>query len=82
LSDVGPQPLPAAAYSSLTGGKSGMEEFLEREERRRKLQKEASKPKEASMEGVDACTSQKRQLIGVYVSFKMQLSKLCLIKVI
>jgi hypothetical protein len=59
-SDVGPQPLPAAAYSLLTGRRSGVEEFLEREERRRKLQKEASKPKKALMGGVDACTSKKR----------------------
>ncbi|KAG0701962.1 hypothetical protein DFH29DRAFT_1048898 [Suillus ampliporus] len=43
-SDVGPQPLPAA-YASRVEGKSGVEEFLEREERRRKLQEEASKPK-------------------------------------
>ncbi|KAG1746978.1 hypothetical protein EDB19DRAFT_1905790 [Suillus lakei] len=43
-SDVGPQPLPAA-YASRVEGKSGVEEFLEREERRRKLQEEANKPK-------------------------------------
>jgi hypothetical protein len=35
-----------------------VEEFLEREERRRKLQKEMSKPKKKALTGgVDACTS-------------------------
>jgi hypothetical protein len=48
-SDVGPQPLPAA-YASQVEGKSGVEEFLEREERRRKLQEEASKPKKLQRE--------------------------------
>ncbi|KAG2135135.1 hypothetical protein DEU56DRAFT_399943 [Suillus clintonianus] len=48
-SDVGPQPLPAA-YASRVEGKSGVEEFLEREERRRKLQEEASKPKKLQRE--------------------------------
>ncbi|KAG2340302.1 hypothetical protein BDR05DRAFT_890106 [Suillus weaverae] len=48
-SDVGPQPLPAA-YASRIKGKSGVEEFLEREERRRKLQEEASKPKKLQRE--------------------------------
>ncbi|KAG2048030.1 hypothetical protein BDR06DRAFT_1013359 [Suillus hirtellus] len=48
-SDIGPQPL-LAAYASQIEGKSGMEEFLEREERRRKLQEEASKLKELQQE--------------------------------
>ncbi|KAG1798586.1 uncharacterized protein HD556DRAFT_1306035 [Suillus plorans] len=41
--NVGPQPLPAA-HASQIEGKSGVEEFFERDERRRKLQEEASKP--------------------------------------
>lgn len=48
-SDVGPQPLPAA-YASQVEEKSGVEEFLEREERRRKLQEEAGKPKKLQRE--------------------------------
>ncbi|KAG2030772.1 hypothetical protein BDR03DRAFT_1016770 [Suillus americanus] len=48
-SDVGPQPLPAT-YASRIKGQSGVEEFLEREERRRKLQEEASKPKKLQRE--------------------------------
>ncbi|KAG1894754.1 uncharacterized protein F5891DRAFT_1130850 [Suillus fuscotomentosus] len=48
-SDVGPQPLPAA-YASQIEEKSGVEEFMEREERRRKLQEEASKPKKLQRE--------------------------------
>ncbi|KAJ8589072.1 hypothetical protein M405DRAFT_842095 [Rhizopogon salebrosus TDB-379] len=48
-SNVRPQPLPAA-YASQVEGKSGVEEFLEREERRRKLQEEASKQKRLQRE--------------------------------
>ncbi|KAG2093719.1 Alpha/Beta hydrolase protein [Suillus discolor] len=48
-SDVGPQPLPAI-YASRIEEKLGVEEFLEREERRRKLQEEASKPKKLQRE--------------------------------
>ncbi|KAG1799087.1 hypothetical protein EV424DRAFT_1546116 [Suillus variegatus] len=48
-SDVGPQLLPAA-YASQIEGKSGVEEFLERDERRWQLQEETSKTKKLRRE--------------------------------
>jgi len=48
-SDIGPRPLPAA-YASQIEEKSAVEEFMEREERRKKLQEEASKPKKLQRE--------------------------------
>ncbi|KAG1894752.1 uncharacterized protein F5891DRAFT_984775 [Suillus fuscotomentosus] len=47
--DVGPQPLPTA-YASQIEEKSGVEEFLERDERRRQLQEETSKMKKLQRE--------------------------------
>ncbi|KIJ58787.1 hypothetical protein HYDPIDRAFT_190747, partial [Hydnomerulius pinastri MD-312] len=44
-SDVGPRPLPAAVAGATTQEKSGVQEFLEREERRRKNIEEAKQPK-------------------------------------
>ncbi|KAG1792293.1 uncharacterized protein HD556DRAFT_1309368 [Suillus plorans] len=44
-----PQPLPTA-YASQIEGKSGVEEFLEREERRRKLQEQANRLKKLQRE--------------------------------
>ncbi|KAG2095479.1 uncharacterized protein F5147DRAFT_763752 [Suillus discolor] len=44
-----PQPLPTA-YTSQIEGTSGVQEFLEREERRRKLEKEANKLKKLQRE--------------------------------
>ncbi|KAG1784747.1 uncharacterized protein HD556DRAFT_1451431 [Suillus plorans] len=64
-----PQPLPTA-YASQIEGKSGVEEFLEREESSGR-DEQAEK---ASAGRVDACTSKKWRLVGIDASGKIATS--------